>query len=140
MKFNIPKDELVFEFSKSRGPGGQSVNKTNSKASLKWNVENSIIWSIDPDAKSRFKEKFKNKINKNNELFLNSDEFRNQKDNIEAVVNKLSEMLLEIEEAPKVRKPIKISFTARQQRREERVILHRKKQQRLKNKNIKNED
>ena len=50
------------------------------------------------------------------------------------MLEKLKEMLLTIEHPPKERKPIKISLTARQKRREERVIKHRKKQERLKNK------
>ncbi len=32
----IPLDEFSFEFARSGGPGGQNVNKVNSKAVLRW--------------------------------------------------------------------------------------------------------
>lgn len=132
-KFTIEEDEFEFSFSRSRGPGGQNVNKVNSKATLHWNID-SPVWDVDEDAKQRFVEKFKNKINGENQLVLTSEQTRNQKKNIDLVLEKLKEMLLTIEHPPKERKPIKISLTARQKRREERVIKHRKKQERLKNK------
>jgi ribosome-associated protein len=37
----IPDDELVERFSRSSGPGGQSVNTTDSRVALSWDVANS---------------------------------------------------------------------------------------------------
>ncbi|HSG73073.1 MAG TPA: peptide chain release factor-like protein, partial [Planctomycetaceae bacterium] len=37
----IPVAELRVQFSRSSGPGGQNVNKTNSKVQLFWNVSES---------------------------------------------------------------------------------------------------
>ena len=37
----IPDDELVERFSRSSGPGGQSVNTTDSRVALSWDVVNS---------------------------------------------------------------------------------------------------
>jgi ribosome-associated protein len=34
----IPRGELSWRFSRSRGPGGQSVNTTDSRVELSWNV------------------------------------------------------------------------------------------------------
>ena len=68
-KFTIDEDEFEFSFSRSRGPGGQNVNKVNSKATLHWNID-SPVWDVDEDAKQRFVEKFKNKIG--NLTFINS--------------------------------------------------------------------
>lgn len=138
-KFTIEEDEFQYTFSRSRGPGGQNVNKINSKVTLHWSID-SKAWQVDIEAKDRFVEKYKNKINNDNCVVLSSDQSRNQKKNVDLVLKKLAEMLLSIEYAPKKRKPIKISLTARQKRREERIIVHRKKQERLKNKCRKNED
>ena len=35
----IPLDEFEFTAVRSRGPGGQNVNKVNSKVVLQWNLE-----------------------------------------------------------------------------------------------------
>ena len=37
-KIRIPRSELRFTFARSSGPGGQNVNKVNSKAVLRWPV------------------------------------------------------------------------------------------------------
>ena len=37
----IPDEELVERFSRSSGPGGQSVNTTDSRVALSWDVTNS---------------------------------------------------------------------------------------------------
>ena len=37
----IPDDELIERFSRSSGPGGQSVNTTDSRVSLSWDIANS---------------------------------------------------------------------------------------------------
>src|SRR5580700_5059324 len=39
----IPHDELLVTTSRSSGPGGQHVNKTSSKVSLRWNVRTSRV-------------------------------------------------------------------------------------------------
>jgi ribosome-associated protein len=38
----IPDDELIERFSRSSGPGGQSVNTTDSRVSLSWDVAHSV--------------------------------------------------------------------------------------------------
>ena len=48
----IPKaeefaSELVFTASRSSGPGGQNVNKVNSKVTLKWDFGRSALLSED---------------------------------------------------------------------------------------------
>jgi ribosome-associated protein len=39
----IPADELFWRFSRSSGPGGQSVNTTDSRAELSFNVAESAV-------------------------------------------------------------------------------------------------
>ena len=47
----IPAAEISLSFARSAGPGGQNVNKVNSKAILKWNVAASM--SLSDQVKSR---------------------------------------------------------------------------------------
>ena len=131
-KFTIPGGEIDLSFARSSGPGGQNVNKVNSKVVLKWQTSSSV-WDTDPAARARFSSKFANRINKEGFLVLHCQETRNQIDNIDICLDKLKAMILEIEPTPIPRKKIKETLTARQRRREEKVISHRRKQQRLKN-------
>lgn len=39
---SIPRTELRWRFSRSGGPGGQSVNTADSRAELRWDVANTI--------------------------------------------------------------------------------------------------
>ena len=41
----IPENELVEQFSKSSGPGGQSVNTTDSRVALRFDVSSSVAFS-----------------------------------------------------------------------------------------------
>jgi ribosome-associated protein len=41
----IPANELVEQFSKSSGPGGQSVNTTDSRVELRFDVSSSVAFS-----------------------------------------------------------------------------------------------
>ena len=59
----IPSQELFWKFSKSSGPGGQKINKTNNKVEIIFNLENSYILS----------EQQKNKIRKNIKIKLVND-------------------------------------------------------------------
>ena len=44
---NIPdlSSEFIFQASRSSGPGGQNVNKVNSKIELRFHIQNSIVLS-----------------------------------------------------------------------------------------------
>lgn len=66
----IPKNQLKISFSKSSGPGGQHVNKTNSKADVRFVVD-CAEW-ISPEARSRLKSMFPHYINKEGEFVIQS--------------------------------------------------------------------
>lgn len=110
----LPEDEFTWSFVRSQGPGGQNVNKVNSKAVLRWNVRDSAAIPFGP--KGRFVEKFANRIAQSGELILTSDRYRDQPKNIEDCRTKLREMLLSVWAAPKFRKPLRISKGAKERR------------------------
>ena len=41
----IPENEVQVSFSRSSGPGGQNVNKTNTKVTITWNIAESTAFS-----------------------------------------------------------------------------------------------
>ena len=94
--------ELRFTFSRSSGPGGQHVNKVNTKATLCWAVYDSQI----PDCvRSRFIHKYHSRITKNGEIYITSQRFRDQSRNVADCLSKLNDLLASVAEPDAVRKP-----------------------------------
>ncbi len=83
--------EIWFEFTRSRGPGGQHVNKTNSAALLNWHVQSSAAFS--EEQKALIAVKLENHINSEGYLHLRSDQFRDQDQNKKACLEKLDNFL-----------------------------------------------
>lgn len=71
---HVPLDKLEFSFARSSGPGGQNVNKVNTKAEIRFNVASSD-W-IPDDVKKRLLEYQSNKISKEGDLIITSQEHR----------------------------------------------------------------
>lgn len=135
MIINLPdiekiKEELVFTTSRSGGPGGQNVNKVNSKVLLKWNVANSSV--LDEGQKKIILHKLKNKLTRDGILLLQAQESRSQHVNREEVVNKLTLLVKGAFTVRKKRKPTKPTKTAIQKRVKEKKLKGEKKQWRQK--------
>ena len=129
----IPAVELELKFARSSGPGGQHVNKANTKVTLVWNVKNSK--SLPNTVRNRFIKLHGNKINQQGEVILQSDGSRDQKRNIQTCYEKLQSMILEALKKPKKRigtKPTKGSIERRLREKKQKA---EKKQGRQKPKN-----
>ena len=99
---SIAAGELKFTFVRSRGPGGQNVNKVNSKAVLYWNVHQSK--SLPEDVKQRFLGRYARRISREGRLVLSSDRHREQARNVADCGRKLRELVLSVLTGPQPRK------------------------------------
>ena len=115
-KISIPRSEFRFSFARSPGPGGQHVNKVNSKAVLRWTVDE--CRAIPTLMKQRFVKKFANRISGEGILVLSSHRYRDQPRNVQDCLDKLKAMLLSVAETPKPRKKKKVSMAAKRRRLE----------------------
>jgi ribosome-associated protein len=104
-KIAIPDEEFDISFARSSGPGGQNVNKTNSKAVLHWDVTNSP--SLPWDVKARFLKAFASKLTTEGSIVIASDESRAQEANVKGCLEKLKAMILAVATPPKIRRPTK---------------------------------
>src|SRR5262245_57705749 len=101
-RITIPETEFDFTYARSSGPGGQNVNKVNSKATLHWHVVGSP--SLPEDIRARFLQHYPRRINRDGYLVLSSERFRDQARNAADCLNKLRDLLLAVATPPKPRR------------------------------------
>lgn len=80
------ENEFVYSTSRSSGPGGQNINKVNTKVELRFSILNSQL--LTDDEKELIGRKLGNKINKDGELVLSSQSERTQMMNKKMVIEK----------------------------------------------------
>ena len=114
IRFHIPDWELEFTYARSSGPGGQNVNKVNSKAVLRWNVRASAALS-DP-VRARFLALFASRLTLGGDVVLSSDRYRDQIRNREDCVQKLEAMVREAATPPKPRKKTRPTRSSKRKR------------------------
>lgn len=124
----LPRRELRFQFARSSGPGGQNVNKVNSKALLYWHVATSAIMT--PDLEERFLAAFKNRMTAEGDVFITSDSHRDQARNAEECVAKLVAMLTAVAVPPRKRKKTKPTRGSTERRHAAKKQQGEKKRQR----------
>jgi ribosome-associated protein len=120
--------ELRFSFARSSGPGGQNVNKLNTKAMLRWKVAQ--CETLPENVRDRFLKTYRRRITNDGELILTSQRFRDQGRNVADCLEKLRTMLLEVSTAPRKRKPTRLSKAQREKRLENKRQQAEKKRRR----------
>lgn len=127
-RLTIPERELVTSAARSSGPGGQNVNKVNSKVTLRWSPANCS--AISDAWRDRFIARYGNRINREGQLVLHSERYRDQPRNLADVRQKLIEMLLACQAPPKKRKPSRPTLGSKKRRKEAKQRQSQKKQSR----------
>ncbi len=97
----IPLDKVDFSYARSSGPGGQNVNKVNTKAEVRFHV-NTADW-LPVDVRNRLLSYQENKVTKEGMLVVTSQEHRTQAKNREDCMSKLRVMIAEAYIEPKDR-------------------------------------
>jgi len=125
---SIPEDELVLRVSRGGGPGGQNVNKVNTRVTLFFDVSN--CESLSEEQKRRILNRLRTRADKNGVLRVVSQKHRTQRANREAAVERLQRLLAGALEVAPVRKKTRIPRAVNQRRLEEKRKRSQLKQQR----------
>jgi ribosome-associated protein len=127
-RIRIPLEEFEFTFARSSGPGGQNVNKVNSKALLRWPVVASP--SLPEPVRERFLAHYRNRITTEGDVLISSQRFRDQARNVDDCLDKLRDMLAAVVAPPTRRKRTKPTRGSIQRRLESKRHKSDKKQSR----------
>ena len=114
----INEDEFVFKASRSGGPGGQNVNKVNTRVTLFFDVAN--CGSLSDWQKQRILSRLATRADKNGVLRVVSQKFRTQGANRRAAIERLQQLLTDALKTRPIRKKSKVSYAAKQRRLEEK--------------------
>jgi len=114
----INEDKLVFKVSRSSGPGGQNINKLNTRVTLFFDVSN--CQSLSDLQKRRIFTHLSSRVDKSGVLRVISQKFRTQRANRRAAVERLQQLLADSLEIRPIRKKSKVPYAAKQRRLEEK--------------------
>jgi len=112
-------------FSRSGGPGGQNVNKVNTKVTLRLRLD--CIEGLSENELERVRNLLANRISCDDEIIISSDEERSQKINLERAYFRLESLITAAARLPKQRRPTKPTKAAREKRLQTKRIHSLKK-------------
>jgi ribosome-associated protein len=127
-KVALPLAELHFAFARASGPGGQNVNKVESKALLRWDVGASR--ALPAAVLARFRARHAKRINEEGVFLLTSQRHRERERNVADCLAKLAAMITEVAARPKPRRKTKPTRASKERRLAEKKRLGRRKAER----------
>src|SRR5271155_5776584 len=84
----IPESELEVTTSRAGGPGGQHVNKTDTRISVRWNIKTTT--ALTDEQKNYILEKLQSRITEDGDLIIHNSESRSQAQNKKNALNNLA--------------------------------------------------
>jgi len=126
---SIPVDELTFRFSRSGGPGGQNVNKRDTRVELVFDVAGSP--SLDERQRARATDRLRKKLDSSGHLHVVVSDERSQFQNRELAIERFQAVMAEaLKPPPPARRKTKPSAGATQRRLDEKIRRSRIKRDR----------
>ncbi len=110
----IPLSELQFQFSRSGGPGGQNVNRRETRVELLFDVRHS--WSLSEEQRERLLGRLGSQLDSEGVLHIVAHAQRSQLRNRQEAIGRLVQVLRRALAVPKRRLPTRASKQAIQQR------------------------
>ena len=117
----IPIHELEFSASKSGGPGGQHVNKTSSRITVRWNIANTT--ALNDTQKKQVMDKLQSELTSDGDLLVHNSSSRSQAQNKKNALNVLAEKVRTALYVPKKRMKTRVPKKKKEKRLQEKKRL-----------------
>ncbi|MHC4995667.1 MAG: alternative ribosome rescue aminoacyl-tRNA hydrolase ArfB [Planctomycetota bacterium] len=128
---DLPADIVRFSFDRSRGPGGQNVNKLNTRATLTVDLTD-LAKYLDLPTLTRLRHLAGARLTDDDRLILRCETSRSQLANRRECVEKLRQLIVQAMARPKRRRPTKPSRAAKERRLKAKKVRSDIKRQRSK--------
>jgi ribosome-associated protein len=126
-RLSIPEEELTFVTSRSSGPGGQNVNKLETRVTVRFDLASP---GLDDEQRTRLRERLASRVSRAGVLQVTSQRHRTQAANRDAAVARLGELLREALTEPEPRRPTRPGRAARARRLAAKRLRSRRKRER----------
>ncbi|MFK8137191.1 MAG: alternative ribosome rescue aminoacyl-tRNA hydrolase ArfB [Bdellovibrionales bacterium] len=126
----ISEKDLEYRFSRSSGPGGQKVNKSNTRVEMIWDFQNHP--QLADFYRDRITTKLSTYFDSKGRILISSEEHRTQKANRETCVKKLRSLLTEAFHRAKARRKTKASNSTKRKNKDNSIKHSNKKNLRKK--------
>jgi len=113
-KLTLPLDEFRFRFSRASGPGGQNVNKVNTKAELRFDVHASP--TLSGNQKRRIATALSTRMTKEGEILVTCGRHRSQNQNREECLARFAGLLHSALARKKARRLTRPTIASRERR------------------------
>ena len=124
----IPAGELRASASRSSGPGGQHVNKSNTRVTLRWNIETSE--ALSDRQRARLRSRLDHQLTRGGDLVLHAGRARSRARNLERARERLVEVVREGLATARRRIATKASAGARKRQAQQKKLRSAVKSQR----------
>ena len=124
----LPEEEITFVTSRSGGPGGQNVNKLETRVTLRFDLAASP--SLSEEQKARLRERLATRITRSGVLHVTAQKHRSQGANREAAQERFVELLREALQEETPRKKTRIPRAVQRRRLENKKRRGQRKQER----------
>jgi ribosome-associated protein len=114
----LDESEIVEQFIRSSGPGGQNVNKVASAVQLRFDVASP---ALDGETRQRLRTLAGRRLNREGVIVITAERFRTRERNRVDALERLVELIRRAAERPKLRRPTKATGAAKAKRRDNKT-------------------